>query len=309
MSRKINVINKMAERGTPTQGLHDRLGIDFQKPFRTVKFMGKFTVNQMRKEAEAAGYNTSNSIILLIYKRNTDTCWRKDLYVTRITATGFDIDPLDGCASGIDKMYRKGDFEEYRKAGTLYGYLFMQKKEYLCPIKPHNRWDSAPKYTAKDRYKFVDFYYSQDITLMRTNNNGEKFRYHVYAGINAGNLGQYLDKSGYLVGYAREELARRVDAYKKENAKKAYLEQDYTAKIAALADLIAAKKEMLVQEFIKVTTADQIDQLRDKLGWNGFYSIMRDYEYMVNTNNKREYSSIESFENAYNGIMRQIASI
>lgn len=306
MNMEIKSINKF---GNATQTLHDYYGFDFQKPYRLIKFTGRFTINQIRKAAGEAGYNTTNAKIMVMV--NDPTTWRNDRFqIVQLTATGYDIDIYSGYDSGLDKFYTKGDFENTRKKEEVSGYILAQEKFYLLPTMTVKRWnDRGHNFTAKDRYKFKEFWYSQTAKLMRTDNNGEIVEYKVYDGINEKNLSDYLDPSGYLVQENREELKQRLKEFKAERRKNEYLSQDYTAKIAALADLIDAKKDILVGEFQKATTADAIDKFRDKLGWRGFYSVLNGYENMVKKNDERSYSSIESFEHDYNNIMQTIAMI
>jgi hypothetical protein len=242
---------------------------------------------------------------------NDPTSWRKDKFqIVQLTATGYDNDIYSGYNSGLDKFFTKGDFENTRKKDDVSGYILAQEKLYLLPTMTVRRWDDREyNFTAKDRYKFKEFYYSQTAKLMRTDNNGEIVEYKVYDGINGRNLSDYLDPSGYLLQENREELKQRLKAFKAERRKNEYLSQDYTAKIAALADLIDAKKDILVGEFQKATTADAIYKFKDKLGWRGLYSILDGYENMVKKNAERSYSSIESFEHDYNNIMQTIATI
>ena len=312
MSRKINALNKMSDRGTPTKGLHDRLGIDFQKPFRMVRFTGKFTINQMRKEAEAAGFfprsaADNGAIVLLLHDH---PYFSHEMYVTEITPSGFDIEPYDGWASGLSQMHTKGSFEEKRKAGAFSGYLFMQLNKYRTDVKPARRWNDD-KYTptTKDRYKFVEFRYQQTAILMRTDNNGEKFDYRVYDGINEQNLHEYIDKSGYLVADARKELMRRLDAYKRENAKKAYLAQDYTERVKAIRALVNAKKRLVADKLTNAATSKEIDEIWDAIGWHGLYSAYDDLERMEKHTREKSYDSIEQFERDYNRIVERIATI
>jgi len=306
MSRKINTINKY---GKATNTLHEYHGFDFQKPYRLIKFTGRFTINQIRKAAGEAGYNTTNAKIIVMV--NDPTSWRKDKFqIVQLTSTGYDNDIYSGYDSGLDKFYTKGDFEATRKKEEVSGYILAQEKLYLLPTMTVRRWDDRKhNFTAKDRYKFKEFYYSQTAKLMRTDNNGEIVEYKAYDGINEKNLSDYLDPSGYLLQENREELEQRLKAFKAERRKNEYLSQDYTAKIAALAILIDMKKDILVGEFKNATTADAIDKFRDKLGWRGLHSILSEYENMVKKNRERSYSSIESFEHDYNNIMQTIAMI
>jgi len=301
----LSILNK--KNRETTKDIHKRLGVDFEKPFDLIEFDSEFTINKLKKAAAARGYETNNSLVLALID---DPFWSGRFQAVRITNKGYDIDPLDGYTSGVDHFHTKSDFEEKRKGGRLNGgYILCQKKEYLLPVKKHSfRWHEYEP-TTTDRYKFKRFRHQQHVELMRTDNNGEIFELTIYNGINADNYNEYIDKSGYYIEGVRQDLKQRLKQYKANKKKSEYLAVDFSAKIEALKQLIDAKKTVLVFEFSQAKTAEQIEKIRDKMGYHGLWGAMRDFERMIEMTNEKSYSSIESFENNYRTITDVLAGI
>ena len=301
----LSILNKKNRETTKT--LHECLGVDFEKPFDLIEFDEDFTVNKLRKAAAAKGYEASDSLILALID---DPFWETRFQAVRIYNGNYDIDPFDGGVSGVDHFVTKSDFEEKRKRGRLNGgYILCQKKEYLLPVKDrYNRWHKYEP-TITDRYKFIRFRYQQYVELMRTDNNGEIFELTIYNGINADNYNEYFDKSGYYLDGVHDDLKRRLKNYKADKKKSEYLAVDFSAKIDALKQLIDAKHTVLAFEFSQAKTAEQINKIRDRLGYHGLWGAMVDYERMVEMTNNKDYSSIESFESHYHAITNVLAGI
>lgn len=302
-AKAIEVINSKNTYGRATAGLHEALGVDFEKPFHFELIGNNFTINKAVKAASAAGYDRCGDMMLLICATEHST----EFNVVRISAGGsYSVYPFS-YANGLSKFYAKCDFEEKRKRGWIKAYLFCQKASDLCEKK---RKPAIYIPDTTSRYKFVEFRYSQFATLRRTDNNGEKFDYNVHKGINADNYNDYIDKSGYMIGITRENLNERLKVFKAERRKNEYMKTDNKERVNALGLLIATKHSILADEFKNLKTADQISKFEKKIdSWRGFGRVVSDYEEMKKKESEREYKSVESFESAYKSIMERLASI
>ena len=307
MNTFIETMNK--KNKDTTKALHKAFGIDFQNEFFTAEIPSKFTVNQLRKIAQENGYNPSNSILLMILD---DPFWGNAYTVAEITTAGFTVDITRAWA--YNTLYAKCDFEDKRKKGRFNGgYLLAQKRENLSgDIATHNyvSEDKGLQITSEGRYKIEKVSHGWIYLVDHFDGDAKN---HYSGGYNnrvtEENIHEYIDKSGYCIDEVRDELDRRLRKYKAEQAKKRYLAQDYTAKIAALKKLIDAKKEMLLVELSEAKTADQMKALSNKLSYSGMYGIFEQYERMTERNAAKKYASPEDFERSYKWIVDDLAKV
>ena len=148
----------LSEHKYALQDLHDVLGFDFGKPYGVWMICGKFTVNQIKKMASAAGYDSLNSIIALCVC-DKGISWRNDRsYLVTIKNSGVNIGYRvkyhGNLAAGLDNYYRKLDFEDARKNEKTVTYVFAQLTENLHESKTKvvdykQRWNVV---AAKERY-------------------------------------------------------------------------------------------------------------------------------------------------------------
>ena len=100
---------------------------------------------------------------------------------------------------------------------------------------------------------------------------------------------------------------RQAAAVRKEREKNAYIDTDNDTIIENLKSRISTLKYQLISEFSAVNTAKDMENLNDKLKWyKGFEGILRDFEFIVENDSKKAFSSIERFDQAVNELNAKI---
>lgn len=102
-------------------------GYDFQKPFKVIGILGRFTANSIAKIT-----GDSNGILLV--------CKRDEVCCVKLNNGNFDIKiERGGYDYQIDKYYAKYDFEADRKSGGLGVFVIQQDGKYKREIKSIER--------------------------------------------------------------------------------------------------------------------------------------------------------------------------
>ena len=177
----------LKEDRTALKAIHNTFLIDFCAPLYAFTIKGRFTVNQIIKEAAAAGYTPNDSKIILCvsgvkYRDN-------DIFTAEITPGGnVEIDYKFWFYTNgkygrtkIDYFMRKSDFNDYRKQDGITTFIICQKSGDLAKENPHK-----PDFTS--RFKLADArmwgymdsnesYYGE-LDLIRTDDNGTHTTYN-----------------------------------------------------------------------------------------------------------------------------------
>lgn len=301
------------------RSLHDTLGFDFNAPYHVYEINGKFTVRKIEKMILANGYNFVNSIVAVVTRR-FDNYWNKDFCLATVDNSGVNIDYkthyynnyVNSC---LDTFNRKSDFEEYRKNDNTETYVFCQLKVNLAEQK-------TKQVNYSERFKYVPYKYGKCcdgkgnswysyIKLQLTEEKGTVVDYkvsnHCY-GLKTENLEDIIDKSGYITCERRRDWKYKAKKLREKRAKAAFEATDNTAKINELENLIAQRKNELEEAFKNAVTAKEIQNVGKAIGdyFNSLYRIVDDFEILKVKDANKEYSSIEVFNNAYNGILEKM---
>lgn len=296
------------------RGLHELFGYDFCKPYEILHLSGKFTVNQVNRLAAAAGYGLKSETVLLTRDPERAGYYDSDLRVVKIVGDGFKIEFSRRIPSykrindPFGHFYRKADFDALRKKNTAETWIILQAKENL-------RFPAEVKLDLTERFKIgkvdISTYKGicvRGVELFRRDGKGEKLDYqthgnYYYEGMwKPESVYEIFDKSGWYLHDRRENLKRRADALRAERAKAAYLNTDNADKVRELQALIDRRKAEIVAQLSEAATSDEIDAVREALGWRGLYGIVRDFEAFKENTEARKYSSIERSDDAYNAI-------
>lgn len=98
-------------------------GYDFQKPYKVVGILGKFTANSIKKIIK-----DSNA---LLFMTNDD-----NINIVELNNGKFKVNDLNSnYAYSISTFYSKGKFEEVRKSGEAAIYVIQQDRQYFREIK------------------------------------------------------------------------------------------------------------------------------------------------------------------------------
>jgi hypothetical protein len=104
----------------------ETFGYDFNKPYKVVGILGKFTANSIEKI-------TGDSNALLFITNDND------IKIVKLNNGKFEVKDIKGNYTyKISNFYSQGDFEEKRKSGETATYIIQQDKQYLRKIKENN---------------------------------------------------------------------------------------------------------------------------------------------------------------------------
>ena len=309
------------------KAIHDAYFIDFCGPLYIFKKSGKFTVNQLLKEAAAAGYIPEDSTIIVC---TTDIKYREDrIYTTQITTSRGDIDTdtrfytySNGRSiyTKIEYYFRKSDFNDYRKQDNIITYVICQRKANAARKNPHE-----VNYTSRFKVKNISYWgyssggpsYIGRIDLIRTDDNGTTTEYNDHGRViwkghtpEYTNITEIIDKSGYIVNTKRDELKRRAAALRAERAKAAYIKTDNAAIIAELENLYKKARAAIVKELSAAETVEQYQTISKKLDYfHGIADALAALERLKENDANRAYSSIEKFTAAADAIRAKFEAL
>lgn len=318
-NNNINLNELLKVNRCALRSLHDTLGFDFNAPYHVYKIDGKFTVRKIEKMIQADKYTFKNAMVAVVTRR-FDNYWNKDFCLATVDNSGVNIDYkthyynnyVNSC---LDTFNRKSDFEEYRKNDNTETYVFCQLKVNLAEQK-------TKQVNYSERFKYVPYEYGKccdgkgnswysNIKLQLTEEKGTVVDYkvsnHCY-GLKTENLEDIIDKSGYIVCEHRRDWQYKARKLREKRVKAAFETTDNTAKINELEKLIAQRKNELAEAFKNAVTAKEIQNVGKAIGdyFNSLYRIVDDFEILKAKDANKEYSSIEVFNNAYNGILEKM---
>ena len=309
------------------KAIHDAYFIDFCGPLYIFKKSGKFTVNQLLKEAAAAGYIPEDSTIIVC---TTDIKYREDrIYTTQIITSRGDIDTNTrfytysngrSIYTKIEYYFRKSDFNDYRKQDNTTTYVICQRKANAARKNPHE-----VDYTSRFKVKNISYWgysyggpsYIGRIDLIRTDDNGTTTEYNDHGRIiwkghtpEYNDITEIIDKSGYIVNTKRDELRRRAAALKADRAKAAYTKDDNSGTVKAIRAAAEAKKAAIIAELQNATTGSELNAIGHKIYfYNGLSGIFSDLERLETREANKEYTSAAAFNKACENIRAALANI
>lgn len=308
------------------RALHEALHVDFCGQYSAYKINGKFTINQILKTAASDGYNPNNASIIVIM---TGIKYRdSDFYTVRIEDAGKidnDFKFYSTHGTKLHELWRKGDFNDYRKEEQIKTFIICQKESDLAHMSAHN-----PDYTQRFKLGKVQKYrtsagdnyneYIGEIELTRTDDNGSRctlggWRNKYYFSYNRPerrftDVSEVIDKSGYIINEKRENLKRRAEALRKERAKDAYKATDNSKKLADLKKALFDKKAYFAKALSEATTAAEVSAITDKLWkYNGLQGLFKDFESIQEHDSKKEFSSVEKFQKYCDDLESSLAAL
>lgn len=323
----------------PTRNLMRALnavfGFDFCASYHVIELDGKYTVNKIRKAVEAVAplYAVNRYAFRVVALCSVDrpTYYAGRLYAVEITPDGFDIDHARSVnqsrfssSNSFDYCYKKAQFDELRKEESARCFVVVQASEHLRIyqgasrtwrredlVKPGERYDLEKVNTFV--YEFGGASYIGELEMRTRTASGELIRYEIprYGkrdAIPAENVGEIIDKSGYLLQERRADLKRRANQARAEKERAAYQETDNREKVETLRNIIGAKRHALAYELEYAETAEAVEALYKKLRnyGDGFARIVEDFDRFEARTKAKSYPSIEASEKAYSDILARL---
>lgn len=315
------------------RALNAVFGFDFCAPYHVAEINGKYTVNKIRKAVEAVAplYAVNRYAFRVVALCSVDrpTYYAGRLYAVEITPNGFDVDRARGVnqsrfssSNSFDYCYKKAQFDELRKEESARCFVVVQASEHLRPVQVKS-WRCSDLVKPDERYDLekVNYFcyevggasYIGGLDMRTRTASGELIRYEAphhgkHDAIPAENVGEVIDKSGYLLQERRADLKRRADQARAEKARAAYQETDNREKVETLRTIIGAKRHALAYELEHAETAEAVTTLYKKLRnyGDGFARIVEDFDRFEARTNAKSYPSIEASEKAYSDILARL---
>lgn len=282
-------------------------GIDFEKPFTIAKINGSFTINKVLKEVEKK-HNPHNSKIITLTSVSSRGWRAGKLLAVEITGTGaadfeikhhkawFEFNTI------LDDYYSKGDFNTDRKAADKV-YIIAQNNDFLGRKWEKCKPDITSRFFKSD--KSYGKYIKDKYTKIEYDMTGINFRCDTKCSID-----DFIDKSGYITEYKRQDLKRRAEQLRKERKAAAFKETDNTTIIKGLAEQLTALKKSISEQLALATTAEQIKVIEKSLSWyRGLGDCFEQFERIKKHDADKSFSSIGAFNDSVNGLKEKIEDV
>ena len=310
------------------RNLHERFDFDFNDKIGFYRLDGKFTLNTIKGRVMSAGFPPSaKCIVLTALKCNIEFQKSKGigLYAFRPVMVNLNDNSFDTISvSGCNSYWRKADFNDMRKFGDIVSYIIVQSGEDL-KSRPKERNRADRRKTDEQRraeyraYKLSRFRvlrverdedggWIEDVTA-RDEKGHEVGLYHDYnwdERPHITDLNGIVDGSGYVVRDYKEDLMRRLDAYKAMKKNKAYAQTDNSDKVTMVNALVSARKTILEAQFKGVKTSEGLEEFMSKL--YDFKRILDDCEYFCKHTAEKTYASIEQSEKDYQYLLKKLTA-
>lgn len=313
----INMADINKAGNTILRTLYIEKGYTYNNPVAFFEINGPFTINQVKKVAEMAGFNVYTSLITLLVKNphfndeyDIATLTTGDTVNTDFNYVWFDRKEY---GARVHRYICKGAFNENRKKENAHTFIICQLKDYIA--KPEKKpVDIYSRFNVVEVHKWCKEYggtsYIGDIDTTRTDAAGQKWTYKKTFKGAATRLDEVIDKSGYIVDIRRDELKRRANGLRSERAKNAYIETNNAAKIEELRNMIEAKKADIIQALNGADNAAELEKICEKLNtWRGLPAIIKDFERLEAADAEKKYNSVESFEKNYTYIFTAVDAL
>ena len=289
---------------------------DYRNDLTIYEINGPFTVNQVKKEVAAAGYNTYNATITILLKGDY---FKNEYNLATLTAgdtvnTDFNYIWFDNRKGAEIRRYiAKGDFNQDRKKENAHAFVICQLNENMT--KPDQK-----EINLKGRFNVIrvnrwckqygNTSYIGDIETTLHDAAGQKYTRKGTFTREEKLLENVIDKSGYFVDIKRHELKHRARLLRAEREKAAYTAINNAAKLEELKKEIETLKDKVVNQVTKAATGDEMQKCYEyfKL-WGGLPDIMKAHERIVKKDQNKEYPTIADFENAYKNLKDAIQEL
>lgn len=288
------------------KGLHDIYRFDYNALYTIRKHTGRFTVKSLIKNGFIPEDVHTFRIVLLIkrpYIRNANS-----LYSVRVTSSGdFETDIKASYVNGVDKYWRKLDFNDDRKCDETITYIVIQRCEDLTPVK---KLEDRP--TERAHIVFCPTEDCDACYKVYTNwGDGRHDRDWDFRWYSKDRLPDSIDKSGYYLQPVRVARQRRAEEIRRNRQGMEYLHTDNTAKIEELKaqiKLISDAIKMRVQ--FAETAVNWVKIARVVNDWgSGFPHLFESVEKLEKDEREKAFQNQQGFMWKYNDIKSDLADI
>lgn len=305
-------------------GLHDSFGYDFNKPlwifqnkipFTAKSILPEFVLGREREYkivalTKRSTFCNPNYLLAMIYHYKDRKFYCND-DERRI---------VDTWQTGLDTMWRKGDYEDVRKGkydniGNNV-YLLIQR---ISDTATPKRKKAKPCVVIGERFKVYDvrFQYCNNkyrvgtyIYRMELKHEREKERISYSNTSETWNEFDIFDKSGYCVEIYRNNLKKRAYDLKAKREKEAFNNTDHTKEIDACELLFNLKRKEVLEIAQKAESKDDYEKVTELFGcWHGLEGARSALDYLRLAYNEGRFRSNEDFEADLNRVIAKVNDI
>lgn len=284
------------------EGLHIKVGFDFEAPITIKRISAPFTIKKAWKAVEPANPYTSTAAIIM--RDSRPNYYNHTPRVIPITADGIRDDFHDMSYYKYDREHhynnvfdyicRKGDFNDLRKLDTCEAFIIVQHDNFIQkPVTRETDWTQRQRHMTPGVHDIpCRFYYANRKPTMT------------------------IDKSNYRVDLKREDLKRRAAKLRAEREKAAAdiaTRNTASDRMKAITQHFNATKRRIIDAISAATPTDTahidsinkaIDKYSDGLRW-----IVFDIERFNANATGNKYSSPDKYNAAFNSIISRLDAI
>lgn len=313
-------INRILRAGRNTlRALHDCIGFDFEQDFAVIDLGGAFTVNKVLKMVQAAGFDSSAALAVIMRDRVAARGFGDRWHLVTLEGGRVNIEHSvayywnyeNRHPVTLEHFYVKYDFEDMRKSATCEAFAIVQRAEYI-------RKPAAKAIDWSARFKVIPAKYSR-LVLQVTGEKGARFDYfdmrhgrfitRETQRERDADRAEIIDHSGYLLWDRRTDLQRRAAALRAQREKAASDAQDYSGQVDALRRMIEALKRAIIRQLEAATTAAEIDAAGETIDnyLHGLCEIVWDFERFQRRAAEKGFSSPAHAASSYDTIVAKLA--
>lgn len=276
------------------KALHDVYRYDYNAPYAINKHCGKFTVKSLIKNGFIPENVYDYQVVILVQRPFVRVV--NSLYSVKVTRSGeFSTEITGRYSEGLDKYWRKLDFNDDRKYEETTIYIVIQHNEYLTPTKkledrPTERVKLIYCPTESDHLKYK---------LFCNYGEGKHDKNWNFHWVDEKEIGVSVDKSGYYLQSVRRKLQERASELRARREKESYFLIDNTAKIEEQKNALNFIRDTIKKRVELAETAENWEKIADVMNgyWSSFPRALKLMEDLERKEKAKEYRNQKNFEN------------
>lgn len=291
------------------EGLHIKIGFDFEAPFTVERIPAPFTIKKAWKVVEPSNPYTNTAAIIM--RDSRPNYYNHTPRVIPITADGIRDDFHDMSYHKYDREHhynnvfdyicRKGDFNDLRKLDTCEAFIIVQHDNFIQkPAEKKTDWTQRQRHMTPGTHEQRRPGYSY---------------YKPYTVI--------IDKSNYRVDLKREDLKHRAAKLRSEREKAAAdaaTESTANVKYCELITALYHANQRIIKALTAIdfenVTADTVNTFKTIAASIGEYSYLRGISAATNSiidfersAKEKKFTSPDRYNAAYNNILDTLNAI
>lgn len=284
------------------EGLHIKVGFDFEAPITIKRIPAPFTIKKAWKAVEPANPRTSTAAIIMRDNSVNPHHYMYDFRLVTITADSIGefekmsyhkYDRQHHYNTVFTDFCRKGDFNDLRKLDTCEAFIIVQHNNFIQkPVTHETDWTQRQPHMTPGTHDIpCRFYYANHKPTIT------------------------IDKSNYRVDLKREDLKRRAAKLRSDREKAAAdlaTRNTATDRMNAITEHFNAAKRRIINALEAATpTTAHIDSINEAIYKYsaGLRWIVFDIERFSENATGNKYTSPDKYNAAYTSIINRLDAI